>query len=823
MSTLLFSVVPRANITLTSDVAIESILADIPFFCVGLVAFAFFSFLLVMKRVTLLSIYLYSTALFGFIAALLDLAQILARGADNVNKDTGMTSSIIAIINTREVGLSITVGLRFLFFWAFVAERPRGEPPPTANLSDPKAYVYYAQNSHSAQWERWGYLGVVLKWLVLAASLSIPILQIIWRIAVRHLGTVYTVESTIEILVSALFILKVFLNIFLSPVSPWWKALQFYIVPLVALLINLALGIGELVSFMFYETVLGRFLQALEIYIMIIFLLVVSFYKIPVRPNRPGTIHYTEAKKARNTVFMSTIDAGPLTFDIMPSDADERQTRLSVISRVSSWMLPRRQSTVEEIYQRKLEVMEAALGSVESETTRLASGIRASQESGRPNLHIPSSPKPVQVVRDSGLFVPASTPVPAAADSSSVLLPTDKSESQSESRRESQPDSRPSIGADLSYYGIESRMSFPIPAFLGNDASSYQSTGTDSPVYGLDGIVNRQNRARSPTSSVLPSDNREPSVSSFDQLIQQQVELDRSIAALRLFSPPESFAQASAGPSHVEANAARIISPETASSSNNRTVSTLTTSSARSEFSLSVFPDPPTDFDVPSRASFATMRTKQRTRLSRRDVPTSLDNGSVDVPSIPNSPTRLVPGRQFDSNATQYDVTSFIGHLTSPAPVRIAGASESSDFSSRPLATALANTESEAEAEPESDAQQHVLKTPIVQVRTDQIIEEESEGEEVSGSSDRNPSYPSLRPFFLGHVTAPAVSSPLSGSSRAPIGPRKPVRGRVGLPSQPRLAISSPRPLASNDGIETLGTFETPRRAPPPSSSPSDS
>lgn len=194
-----------------------------------------------------LSIYLYSTALFSFVAAVIDLAQLLVRGSVKVNMNTGITSGVTALINTREVGLSIAIGLRFLFFWAFVAERPRGEPPPTIDLSDPRVYVYHAQNSHSAEWERWGYLGIFLKWLILASVISIPILQIIWRIAARHFGVVYMVESTIEILISALLLLKMILNVFLSPVSPWWKPLRFYIAPLIALLINLGIGIGELV------------------------------------------------------------------------------------------------------------------------------------------------------------------------------------------------------------------------------------------------------------------------------------------------------------------------------------------------------------------------------------------------------------------------------------------------------------------------------------------------------------------------------------------------------------------------------------------------
>ncbi|KIK71151.1 hypothetical protein GYMLUDRAFT_33285 [Collybiopsis luxurians FD-317 M1] len=803
----LFPRAEKTTLTLTTDLAIELILADIPLFSIGVLAVFYFAFLLIMKRVTLLSIYLYFTALFGFGAAVLDLAQILARGAGNVNANVAVTSSITAIINTREVGLSIAIGFRFLFFWAFVAERPRGEPPPTTDLDDPRAYKYYAKNSHSARWERWGYIGFVLKWLILAASLSIPILQIIWRIAVRHFSTVYMVESTIEILVSALFILKIFLNVFLSPVSPRWKPFTFYVAPLIALFINLAIGIGSLVIFLFSETALGRLLQALTVYVMILFLLVVAFYKIPVRPMRPRSSFqspYTgEEKQPVNMAMGFTTDLEPVTFDVVPS-ATANDTR--TMSRVSSWILAPRKN------KEKQEDLEGAPGLTQLEITEAPSaaapGRQISPGSRRQSTQVVLPAEPERVVRDSGLsFTPAPALTPAPADTSSVLLPTDKIENQ-----ESPSESRPSIGVSLRYYGVESRMSFPNPTFWGNDASSYQSSGTDSPVYGLNGIVNKRKQDRISTDSVLTS-NRRPSMSSFDELIQQQAELDRSIAALRLFSPPEpSIGEPQTQPLEVQSEnlptdaptPGAVTSPETANS-NNRTLSTLTSSSARSDFSLSHFPDPPAvDFNGSPRASLNTMRAKRRSKFLRRDVPTSFDTGSVDAPSIPSSPTRLVPGRQFDSSATQYDVTSFIGNLTSPSLTK---ATESSEIGSPPSLRPLASsTPGDIASDLEPEVQPDTPAAPTAEIAA----------QDSAYGADRISKYPPLRPFFLGNITTPTVSSPLAGSGlRTPAGPRKPARGRLALPSQPRLAISGPR--SRDDGIQTPGAFETPRSVPPPS------
>jgi len=161
-------------------------------------------------------------------------------------------------MNTREVFLSLARGAIFLFFWTFIAEKPRGEPPPNPILDNNRFTP--REDTHSASWKRWGILGWILQRGLFLASLSVPILQIIWRII--DSDVIYMVESTIEIIVTGLFLLKVFLNIFLSPLTPWWKPFKFYFVPVAALLLNLALAIGNLVSIRFTDTTLGRFLAS---------------------------------------------------------------------------------------------------------------------------------------------------------------------------------------------------------------------------------------------------------------------------------------------------------------------------------------------------------------------------------------------------------------------------------------------------------------------------------------------------------------------------------------------------------------------------------
>lgn len=86
-----------------------------------------------------------------------------------------------------------------------------------------------------------------MKWTSLGLTLSIPILQIIWRNlrVFDRSGPVYLAETTIEIVAAVLFILKLILNIYLSRVTPRPRILRFYLAPISALLITLAVAIGN--------------------------------------------------------------------------------------------------------------------------------------------------------------------------------------------------------------------------------------------------------------------------------------------------------------------------------------------------------------------------------------------------------------------------------------------------------------------------------------------------------------------------------------------------------------------------------------------------
>lgn len=249
-------------------------LSNIPFFCVGLTAFAVFAFFLVMRRMnlcvvcpgTILSelthrspaVYLYTSSLLAFgascrpfravrllihtpsVAAILDLSQVLLRGTTNTDQGLGL-NTVIGIVDTREVLLALSFGFRYLYLWAFVAQRPRYEPRPRSQVDPLFSETYF----HSASWERWGVPGLVLKFALLGSVISIPILQITWRIATGF-SAVYIAEATVQIAVSVLFIAKLMLNLFLSTVAPWWRPFIPYIIPIMALMISTGIGAGNL-------------------------------------------------------------------------------------------------------------------------------------------------------------------------------------------------------------------------------------------------------------------------------------------------------------------------------------------------------------------------------------------------------------------------------------------------------------------------------------------------------------------------------------------------------------------------------------------------
>lgn len=197
-----------------------------------------------------LTIYIHLSTFLAFLAAIFDLSQILRRGVSETARGDGL-DTVAPLIVARELGFAFSIGTRFLFFWMFVAEPPRGELPPLPIPDDrrPNFITLYSNDRlHSGSWTRWGFLGTLLKWGLLIMTIAVPVLQAIWRIATEFtkFGPVYNVEGSLQIVLSSLFIIKILANIWLTTLTPWYTVFRDYSPVIFALGISLGLGIGNL-------------------------------------------------------------------------------------------------------------------------------------------------------------------------------------------------------------------------------------------------------------------------------------------------------------------------------------------------------------------------------------------------------------------------------------------------------------------------------------------------------------------------------------------------------------------------------------------------
>jgi hypothetical protein len=215
--------------------------------------------------------------------------------------------------------------------------------------------------------------------------------------------------------------------------------------------------------------------------------------------------------------------------------------------------------------------------------------------------------------------------------------------------------------------GISEGFSSPIvqlPSSSLNDNGKSAIAAPDSPTLPPDGITetretNRPSRKEKPSSNGSIASSQ---LSGFQNLLREQNELERSIAALRaMFSPRRS------------GEPLRFASPDTVTDNPERsrlresstTAYGPTSASGRSDFSLSVFPEPP---QVPliaenlrrnglrSSAVSAPTPTQRTYSIGEQILPVSTAEG--DNVAISAS------GRRTESAATQYDVTSFIGGVS---------------------------------------------------------------------------------------------------------------------------------------------------------------
>lgn len=494
-------------------------------------------------------------------------------------------------------------------------------------------------------------------------------------------------------------------------------------------------------------------MQAIELYIVIVFMLTYAFYHLRHRSwtdsPKPRPQAQTPIQRAGSFRGLPELKpeigrpvmSSPELLQVFGRDGDtnyRRPTllqRASAASRMSSWMNIRRLS--EKVAGR------SAAPSADLEKARLWSHDRA----GRSNNDVAAP------IRDSAIDVdtPRSATMPKQSSSwqdpvYTTVLPM----SSSASANGASPDTMLSYYADRAATSSAlnvrdsntlSRVLSPVapsvtmpPRTLSRTATLDRSAGDDmsyviyeesprsalgSPLSGIDEIIDgydERGGALRPPSAGLVWSARSSRIS---ELIRQQEELDKSIVALRLFSPAGDGDSAgsrplSFSPSMLERRPAFLTEKSSSSAGDTRA-----TRSTASELSLSNFPEPPKSVraslapadpppppvpplsrdnsqrsradDVIGRESVVLEPEPVNSPMSRTDLPKlimeeggfrhmrklsqalSVDDRAMLTPSMLTPPDSLSGARNHvNSGGTQYEITSFIGsecsRLCAPRP-----------------------------------------------------------------------------------------------------------------------------------------------------------
>jgi hypothetical protein len=456
--------------------------------------------------------------------------------------------------------------------------------------------------------------------------------------------SIYVAESTIQTFVTAVFILKFVLNIYTSPLDYWWYAFRNYLVPITALVIGAGLGVGNLIlckllTFLstmanrfivaFTETSLGRFLRAVEVYLLIVHSLYTTFQAFSALPRASNSLDTKPlAEKFAFTdtlpyVYANKTQGVHNQFRLVTPRTSQGKSRASK----TSWILPRRNSAT--LIGNEHELLGRDSENLREEVVAVVYSNKVREDDDHSGT--------VAVAISPAMLQPQ-TPRPNSANMLASKQPSGD---------------RPSTTMSLSYYTMDqSSGEYHTSKSLNSNSSNLPKESELNP------------KPRIPDSDRPSNVSPHGSITSIDELFRQQTELDKSIAALRLFSMQTDFSRIIGEPSDGAVSAVATRSRTTLTSNKTESLSN------RSDFSLSVFPAPPivpvdevsTQYPNQGARQDDGQKASSATKGQKR-------NGKDSEPLILAPLTSAVPPRsskddqdsKFDSAVTQFDVTSFIG------------------------------------------------------------------------------------------------------------------------------------------------------------------
>lgn len=382
----------------------------------------------------------------------------------------------------------------------------------------------------------------------------------------------------------------------------------------------------------FSELTPGRLLLAAEFQILVVSTMVFAFYSTK---TAEGALRPSCGKRASSFrgLHLSFYDSGPGLFD--PNSTSRIQSRPPSAQSISSWLDRNARSRPSQ------------------QKPMFADGKRLGAE--KPWRGSNAYPSEKEILSFTGDVVPDSAQSSARWDG--PVYPSSVVESfDALPLPPSIPGGPSSALASQSSAGSTYRArKASLPSVRG--AAAMVATGPDSPVLGSDGLsTSRKSTRISPPLQPLSNASFASSgASDYENLFREQVELERSIAALRASTPLGK------GKGQVNRDTISDLPERGTARESSTTGNGHTSISGKSEFSLSIFPEPPItqQFEEDYRQSplsSALLPPRQSIFTAEQGFPTS-NRGSEDG-------TTLGFGLRALSVGTRYDVTSFIGGVS---------------------------------------------------------------------------------------------------------------------------------------------------------------
>ena len=122
-----------------------------------------------------------------------------------------------------------------------------GRPPYGELDIIPRNKRREAQKNSPAAWGTSGYLGSFAYMLLAGAIFAVAILQVMWRLFLNPGNRVYRAGGILEVFLSVAFLVKLWLNVQSSPLTPRWKTFRNYAPVTVSIFINLSISILNLI------------------------------------------------------------------------------------------------------------------------------------------------------------------------------------------------------------------------------------------------------------------------------------------------------------------------------------------------------------------------------------------------------------------------------------------------------------------------------------------------------------------------------------------------------------------------------------------------